>query len=228
MDKILHHFKTMGDHVCWYLQGNHHSRVSERWCRISSIHRSVHSTGKLFRLLWQIRKRTAQFLLPWFPSSCSLSQLSTSKLLSFGHESKSKSYPLVNIPIPTQTELKWVVHLPQTGIPKRFDHHVAICRAGINSGPKYGSGAGSGAARHGGQVLPAGFEGGKEALCKEFLDFSQTFGVPETTHTKGTHPIFSGLQPMFKGIVRVQVGKFGGEKTGLGAFLGQSTLSVRN
>ena len=38
MDKILHHFETMVETVvCWYLQGNHHSRVS-RWCEMDFVH----------------------------------------------------------------------------------------------------------------------------------------------------------------------------------------------
>ena len=36
MDEILHRFETMVETiVCWYLQGSHHSRVSER-CEVES------------------------------------------------------------------------------------------------------------------------------------------------------------------------------------------------
>ena len=40
MDEILHHFATMASH-CWLVfTGDHHSRVSERWCEMdfASIH----------------------------------------------------------------------------------------------------------------------------------------------------------------------------------------------
>ena len=40
MDKIHkpHHLETMVEIIRWYFQGNHPSRVSERWCEMDFVH----------------------------------------------------------------------------------------------------------------------------------------------------------------------------------------------
>ena len=39
MDDILHHFETMVETiVSWYLQENHPTRLSPRWCEMDSVH----------------------------------------------------------------------------------------------------------------------------------------------------------------------------------------------